>query len=246
MYVLASVKRHSVTDSLDVMFARSTDGSATWSKPIRVNDDSTVSTWHWFATMSVAPNGRIDAIWLDTRDNPGTVLSSLYYSYSIDAGLTWARNQRLSAAFNPHIGWPQQNKMGDYFDMISDSTGANIAWAGTFNGEEDVYFGRITNSAMVNVQKEADGIPQSLYLRQNYPNPLNDYTTISFNLPTSSHVKLAVYDVFGREIKTVLDEYRESGNYGLRFDAMDLRSGSYFIRLDAGNNIVQRMMVVLR
>ena len=100
--------------------------------------------------MSVAPNGRIDVVWLDTRDNPGTVLSSLYYSFSIDGGVTWSPNERLTQAFDPHLGWPQQNKMGDYYHMISDNTGAHLAFAATFNGEQDVYYGHINESAATN------------------------------------------------------------------------------------------------
>jgi hypothetical protein len=118
---------------------------------VRVNDDPGTTAYQWFGTMSVAPNGRIDAIWLDTRDNPGTVLSSLYYSYSSDAGVTWSANERLSDEFDPHVGWPQQNKMGDYFHMVSDNEGAHLAWAGTFNGEQDVYYGRILAEPVIPV-----------------------------------------------------------------------------------------------
>jgi len=150
VYVLCSVQRISNTDPLDVMFSRSTDGGLTWSPPRRVNDDTSSTAWQWFGTMSVAPNGRIDVVWLDTRDNPGTVLSSLYYSYSINGGSTWSPNERLSPSFDPHLGWPQQSKMGDYFHMVSDDSGAHLAWAGTFNGEQDVYYGRISNTAGVN------------------------------------------------------------------------------------------------
>jgi hypothetical protein len=144
VYLLASVERNSNPDPLDVMFARSTNGGATFSSAIKINDDPGTSAWQWFGTMSVAPNGRIDAIWLDTRDNPGTYLSALYYSYSTDGGLTWSANERLSEYFNPHLGWPNQDKMGDYFDMISDANGAHLSWAATFNGEQDVYYSYIT------------------------------------------------------------------------------------------------------
>ena len=80
VYMLASVGRSSTVDPLDVMFARSVDGGSTWSAPVRVNDDSSTSAWQWFGTMSVAPNGRIDAVWLDTRNDPGGYDSELYYS----------------------------------------------------------------------------------------------------------------------------------------------------------------------
>jgi hypothetical protein len=148
VYMLASVDRSSTSDPLDVMFARSEDGGVTWSDPVRVNDDPGTTAWQWFGTMSVAPNGRIDAIWLDTRnDTGGGYLSQLYYSYSTDAGVTWSANEELSPQFDPHLGWPQQNKMGDYFDMVSDDLGANLAYAATFNGEQDVYFIRIGDPA---------------------------------------------------------------------------------------------------
>ncbi len=150
VYLLCSVERNSVADPLDVMFARSSDGGLTWSSPVRVNDDTSTTNYQWFGTMSVAPNGRIDVVWLDTRDNPGTVLSSLYYSFSINGGVTWSPNERLSQAFDPHLGWPQQNKMGDYYHMISDNNGAHLAWAATFNGEQDVYYGHINESAATN------------------------------------------------------------------------------------------------
>jgi Neuraminidase (sialidase) len=88
VYALCSVNPPG-TDPLDVNFARSTDGGLTWSAPVRVNDDAGTG-WQWFGTMSTSPSGRIDAIWLDTRDNPGTYLSSLYYSYSTDGGRTWS------------------------------------------------------------------------------------------------------------------------------------------------------------
>jgi Neuraminidase (sialidase) len=61
------VVRLSNSDSADVMFSRSNDGGLNWSSPKRVNDDTGTENYQWFGTMSAAPNGRIDAIWLDTR-----------------------------------------------------------------------------------------------------------------------------------------------------------------------------------
>ncbi|MGB5289582.1 MAG: T9SS type A sorting domain-containing protein [Ignavibacteriaceae bacterium] len=152
IYLLCSVQRNSNPDPLDVMFARSTDGGATFSSPVKINDDTGTSAWQWFGTMSVAPNGRIDVIWLDTRDNPGTVLSALYYSNSTNGGVTWSQNERLSDYFDPHIGWPQQSKMGDYFDMVSEVNGAHLAWAATFTGGQDVYYSFITDTTIIPVE----------------------------------------------------------------------------------------------
>jgi hypothetical protein len=143
VYVLSSVILGG-NDPMDVMFARSQDGGATFGAPIRVNDDPPMAvSWQWFGTMSVAPNGRIDVVWLDTRNSQNEQLCELYHSSSSNGGDTWSTSQRLTPIFDSHVGWPQQNKMGDYFDMISHNDAAYLAYAATFNNEQDVYFMRI-------------------------------------------------------------------------------------------------------
>ena len=151
VYLLCSVERNSTSDPLDVMFARSTNGGVSFSSPIKINDDVSTTAYQWFGTMSVGPNGRIDVVWLDTRNNPINI-SALYYSNSNDGGVTWSPNERLSDYFNSHLGWPNQNKMGDYFHMVSDSNGASLAWAATFNGEQDVYYSYISDSTIVPIE----------------------------------------------------------------------------------------------
>jgi len=143
IYVLASLDPPG-GDPLDVLFSRSVDGGVTWSPPIRINDDAAgTNAWQWFGTMSVAPNGRIDVFWNDTRADPSVTFSQLYYASSNDGGLTWTPNTPVSPSFNHFLGYPDQNKIGDYYDMASDNFGVSIAYAATFNGEQDVYFLRI-------------------------------------------------------------------------------------------------------
>jgi len=153
IYTLATVRPPNYTTGTDVKIARSTDGGATFSPAVRVNDDATTNKWHWFGTFSVAPNGRLDAVWFDTRNDPGNLLSQLFYSYSTDGGVTWAPNVAVSQPFNPTEGWPQQNKIGDYITIVSDNTGGNVAYSATFNfnpmnnqHEQDVYYVRVTPS----------------------------------------------------------------------------------------------------
>lgn len=128
----------------DIGFARSTNGGDTWSAPIRLNDDSpTHPAWHWFGALAVAPNGRIDACWYDTRGDSNAVLSRLYYTCSLDGGRSWTTNRALTPAFDPKAGYPVQRKIGDYLGIVSRDDSVNIAYAATFNGEQDVYFLRI-------------------------------------------------------------------------------------------------------
>ncbi len=150
IYMLASVLPTGASNGTDVMFARSTDGGQTFSTPHRINDDPiNHNKWHWFGTLSVAPNGRIDSVWLDTRNAANNTDSQLFYSYSVDGGNTWSANVAVSNSFNPFIGYPNQSKIGDYMTIVSDNTGGNVAYAATFNNEEDVYYVRVAPSAPV-------------------------------------------------------------------------------------------------
>ncbi len=146
VYMLASIQPTGFSTGSDVMFVRSTNGGQTFSAPRRINDDPVNhAKWHWFGTLSVAPNGRIDAVWLDTRSAANNNDSQLFYSYSLDGGNTWSRNVATSNSFNPFLGYPNQNKLGDYITIVSDNAGANVAYAATFNGEEDIYYVRIVS-----------------------------------------------------------------------------------------------------
>jgi len=155
IYMLASVVP-SGRNTTDVMFVRSTDGGLTFSAPQKINDDPVnPSKWHWFGTFSVAPNGRLDAVWYDTRNAANNTDSQLFYSYSTDAGVTWSVNVAVSDAFNPFEGYPNQSKIGDYITIVSDETGGNVAYAATFNfnptlgqHEEDVYYVRVSPSGV--------------------------------------------------------------------------------------------------
>jgi hypothetical protein len=234
VYVLASVQRYSTTDPGDVMFSRSTDGGLTWSSAIRINDDEQIYDYQWFGTMSVAPNGRIDAVWLDTRDALTLpVQSALYYSYSLDQGETWSANEKLSESFDSRIGWPNQSKMGDYYHMISDNAGAHLAWANTLNGEQDVYYGRIIlqYDGFGNITNTRDVLFLSCY-----PNPSHGKTTARYSLPQNCKVNLAIFDLYGKEIKTLLNEEQTAGSHNLNFTTEELPEGYYFCRLQAGND----------
>ena len=153
IYVVASVEPPG-RGTTDVMFARSTDGGLTFSAPQKINDDPVnPSKWHWFGTFAVAPNGRLDAVWYDTRNAANNTDSQLFYSYSTDAGVTWSANVAVSNAFNPFEGYPNQSKIGDYITIVSDETGGNVAYSATFNfnpnngqHEEDVYYVRVSPS----------------------------------------------------------------------------------------------------
>ncbi len=132
-------------NATDVMFARSADGGNTWSMPQRFRGSAATDTnsFQWFGTLSISPQGRLDLVFNDTSTTLTAGDSQLMYTTSSDGGTTWTPPQAMGPIWNSLIGWPNQNKIGDYYDMESDRLGANLVYAATYNGEEDVYYLRI-------------------------------------------------------------------------------------------------------
>jgi hypothetical protein len=87
---------------------------------------------------------------------------------------------------------------------------------------------------------------QSYNLYQNYPNPFNPSTLISYQLPASAFVTLKVFDILGREIKIIVNEYQYAGKHSMEFNASDLPSGVYFYRIDAGKYHSTKKLLLLK
>ena len=81
---------------------------------------------------------------------------------------------------------------------------------------------------------------------QNYPNPCHTFTTISFNLNKSDYVSLKVYDNLGKEVKTLVNNILVSGDHEVLFNTGNLEAGMYIFKLETGNRILTRKMVVIR
>ena len=96
-----------------------------------------------------------------------------------------------------------------------------------------------------------ENVPMSFVLYQNYPNPFNPSTTISWQSPVGSRQTIKIFDILGREVATLVDEYKEAGFYKIEFNAAqvsgsELASGVYFYRLQAGNFVETKKMIYLR
>jgi hypothetical protein len=141
LYVLSPVVPMSA-DPLDLHLLRSRDGGDTWDPPIRV-PAADPGQWQWFGTLSIAPTGRLDVVWVETLDPAVPRRGELHWSSSSDGGDTWTAPEAITPPFDSHIGWPVQRRLGDYFHMVADAVGVDLAYAATFNGEQDVYFTRL-------------------------------------------------------------------------------------------------------
>ena len=88
--------------------------------------------------------------------------------------------------------------------------------------------------------------PLAPRLLPNYPNPFNPLTTIRYQLPEASEVGLAVYDVLGRKVQVLVDGFEEAGSRSVVWDAKEVASGLYFVRMQTGDFVGVRKMVVVR
>ena len=117
---------------------------------------------------------------------------------------------------------------------------------------------RVHYKTIVGVDKNEEKIPAEFELSQNYPNPFNPETTISYKIQAASQVSLKVYDVLGREVATLVDEFKNAGTYNYKFLASrdasrsgsiinyKLSSGVYFYRLQAGTFVQTKKMILLK
>jgi hypothetical protein len=89
-------------------------------------------------------------------------------------------------------------------------------------------------------------IPNYYFLNQNYPNPFNPVTNIKFGIPESGDVRLVVYDILGRAVRTLMNEYKNPGTYEVQFDATELASGIYFYSLQTIKGTETKRMLMIK
>jgi hypothetical protein len=169
-------------------------------------------------------------------------------SLVMDVSSTWSltKNSYLTTLVNNTgiSGTTVTNITGNGFNVYySSSASANSYLGGKtyslVNG------GYLLPEGATDVEDETSLVPTSWKLEQNYPNPFNPSTTINYQIPLAGSVSLKVYDVLGREVAALVDEYQTAGNYSVVFNASRFSSGVYIYRISAGDFIqTKRMMLV--
>ncbi|MBN1780323.1 lamin tail domain-containing protein [bacterium] len=155
----------------------------------------------------------------------------------------------VAVAYQDADGWPAKADGEGYSLVPVDlNPGGDQADAGDWRaslhvhgspGEDD------TESSGSGIQ-DSDRVT-AFGLGQNYPNPFNPATVISYRIPEAAFVTLTVYDIRGREVRTLVNEYQDSNSYSKRFDAGSLSSGVYFYRLKADQKVIwTKKMLLMR
>ena len=95
-------------------------------------------------------------------------------------------------------------------------------------------------------ESHTENIPQDFSLHQNFPNPFNPSTVIKYDLPKEGFVKIKIYDLTGREIRSLVNEFKQAGSYSTVFNGANLSSGVYFYKLETENFRQIKRMVLLK
>jgi len=159
------------------------------------------------------------------------------------AGTNIEPNYIYASFGHSHNFSPYSDELG--VNAITEALTSNdlYAFAGTdYNG---VWRIRLPGVTEVHNNDEP-GLPDNFSLKQNYPNPFNPTTTIEYSVPEGEIVKLAVYNILGQEVKTLVNGFTKPGTYKINFDASDLSSGIYYYRMEAGDFKQVHKMILIR
>ena len=192
-----------------------------------------------------ATNGFNALAWFDTPAYGNTRLAS-----TAEVGLVDPFNL-TNPNFTPKTGSPAlagadftNARLTDAFFTPTTYRGAfgstrwDLGWT-NYNPQYGIY------SIVSEVKRVSEIIPAAYMLEQNYPNPFNPSTQINYALPKSGVVTLKIYDVLGRDVTTLVNEYQTAGEYRATFNAAGFATGVYFYRLSVGNySEVKRMLFV--
>lgn len=136
-----------------------------------------------------------------------------------------------------------------YNDLADPNNGTQAKYPslGGLRNDIGAYGGQLTKlltGQLIGIPSIGSGLPQTFSLYQNYPNPFNPSTQIIFDLPKSGFTKIAVYDLLGREVAVLANNFKQAGRYSVSFDATGLSSGIYFCTLQSGGNSITRKMIL--
>jgi len=162
-----------------------------------------------------------------------SLFNSFYVLVNSGNGDTTFLGNRLFIENAKSVAVPLNQKY--YWRVRSENLEGVSDWSETWS---------FTTSSPTNVDELR--APNEFDLSQNYPNPFNPSTKISWQSSVSSWQTLKVYDVLGKEVATLVDEYRIAGSYEINFNANSLSSGIYFYKLTAGSFVETKKMILLR
>jgi enterochelin esterase-like enzyme len=191
-----------------------------------------LDTFAWIGAFSAAPNTKAASQLVPNPDTTAKYLSQLWISCGTNDGLLYISQQTHD--------YLDQNEVPHIYSLVE---GAGHDWTVWKHGL--YYFSQlIFEKSTTNIEQEE--IPASFNLSQNYPNPFNPVTKINYSLPQTSFIKIKVFDLLGREISTLVQEQKSAGSHVVIFDGSSLGSGVYIYRMEAGDFMDTKKLLLMK
>lgn len=230
VYICYSAKN--AGDLSDIFMVKSLDGGATFSAPVKINNDNTGSDQ--FMPRADVRDGKLYITWLDSRDDANNVTIAAYLGVSEDAGASFTNRRLATQDFNPS-SILLKNYIGDYIGLAVGRENIISVWTDGRNNLFDVYAGIIK---MNPTSVDNPAVAGEFTLNQNYPNPFNPSTIISYSVPAENQVTIKLYDISGKEIANLFNGFVGAGSHSFNFDTkslrLDLASGTYVVKVQYG------------
>ncbi|MBT8378410.1 MAG: T9SS type A sorting domain-containing protein [Ignavibacteria bacterium] len=239
IYICWTDQRSGYNDT-DVWLTKSSDGGLNWTPPIRVNNDGP-NRHQFFAWMTIdQSNGYLYFVFYDRR-NYATLETDVYMARSTDGGESFTNFMVSQSSFTPSIN----NYLGHYIGISAHNNIVRPVWTRVDNNLPSLWTAIV--DSVTTVEESTTSITPSVYmLFQNYPNPFNPVTNIKYSVPDKSFISLKVYDVLGNEIVALVNETKQADSYTVQFDPSELTSGIYFYRLQAGDFVETKKMILMK
>ncbi len=230
----------------DIILHRSTDGGSSWSPGIRVNQDPlNDGKIQYFPHLNLDDMGTLNILFYDDR-NTTSDSAMVFISRSTDGGDTWSEFEIINTTFKPKpITGGVSGYQGDHISLVTNNDNINAFWMADYSGIYQVW-SSVIDRRILGIKREENINPVSFALYQNYPNPFNPSTTIKYSINKGSFVTLKIFDPLGRELKTLVSDQQNAGEYQVNFEANDLSTGIYFYTLQSGESRITKKMLLLR
>ena len=195
----------------------------------------------------------------------GWMLSAGEIYKTFDGGLSWVKYMSQQATayscwfINENEGWKCGVGGNIFYTSNAGQTWTQQSGSNpdlnyiAFNGGTGLAFGnggailKTTNGGISFINDKTNSVQKTeYYLSQNYPNPFNPVTTISYSINKSSHVTIRVYDIIGKEISILVNEFKSPGVHKINFDGSRLSSGIYFYTLQVNENSITKKLVIMK